>query len=199
MALVLYCATGNQGKLREFRQAAGDGVEIRPYGPLPCPETGATFEANAVQKALCYGKSLAEGLEEAPLVFADDSGLVVDALGGAPGVLSARFAGEGAADEANNALLLEKLRGVPDEGRTARFVGVIALARGSQPLAAFHGAAEGRIVHEPEGAGGFGYDPLFYFPPRGVTFASLTAAEKWRHSHRGQAFRKMLDWLRRDP
>jgi XTP/dITP diphosphohydrolase len=191
MPMELYCGTGNPGKLREFQEAAGAGVVIRPCGPLPCPETGDTFEANAVEKALCYGKSLpAEAL-----LFVDDSGIEVDALNGAPGVYSARFAGEGATDADNNRLLLEKLQGVAD--RAARYVCVIALVQGGEVLAAFRAEAEGRIQDQPQGANGFGYDPYFYFPPAKRTFGQLTPAEKWPHSHRGKAFRKLLDWLAR--
>ena len=193
--MILYCATGNPGKLREFQQAAGEGVEIRPFGPLDCPETGSTFEENAIQKARCYGKALTAESGEPQLLFCDDSGIVVDALDGAPGVYSARFAGPGATDEANNALLLERLRGVPPEQRTARYVCVVALVRGDQALQTFEATAEGVIQDEAAGSGGFGYDPYFRFPPLDCTFAELTAAEKWRHSHRGKAFRAMLDWL----
>jgi len=189
--VTLYCATGNKGKLREFQQAAGPEVEIRAYGPLDCPETGSTFEENAVQKALCYAKALG-GSE---LLFCDDSGLDVDALDGAPGIYSARFAGPGATDEANNALLLEKLRGVPRQKRTARYVCVIALVRGDEVLQTFRATAEGVIQDDAAGSGGFGYDPYFRFPPLECTFAELSAEEKWRHSHRGKAFRAMLGWL----
>ena len=191
----LYCGTGNRGKLREFQQAAGDGLEIRAFGPLPCPEEGDTFEANAVQKALCYGAALERELGREALLFVDDSGLEVDALDGAPGVRSARFASEGATDADNNRLLLERLRGVPSEERNARYVAVVALVRGGRVLNTFRGEVEGRIQDLPEGDGGFGYDPYFFFPPEGRTFASLSAEEKWRHSHRGKAFRALLKWL----
>jgi XTP/dITP diphosphohydrolase len=188
----LYCATGNAGKLREFRTIAGPvEIELVPgFRDLDaCPETGSTFEENAIQKAAWYGP-------HAPgLLFADDSGLEVDALGGAPGVRSARFAGEGAGDAANNRLLLEKLRGSGD--RTARFVCAIALVRGSQVLATFRGAVEGRIIDEPRGEHGFGYDPLFYYPPFGCTFGEADDERKSAVSHRGQALRSMLASLAR--
>ena len=192
MPIELYCATGNKGKLREFQRASGGEFEIKPYGPLPCPETGDTFEANAIQKALCYSKAL--GTEA--LLFADDSGIEVDALDRAPGVHSARFAGEDATDDKNNALLLRKLEGVLDTERTGRFVCVIALVRGSEVLGTFRETAEGLILKDLAGEGGFGYDPLFYFPATGCTFASLGPEQKWQHSHRGKAFRAMVDWLR---
>jgi len=183
----LYCATGNGGKLREFRAITGPvEIELVPgFRDLDaCPETGSTFEENAIQKATWYGP-------HAPgLLFADDSGLEVDALGGAPGVRSARFAGEGAGDAANNRLLLEKLRG--SGNRTARFVCAIALVRGSQVLATFRGAVEGRIIDEPRGEHGFGYDPLFYYPPFGCTFGEADDERKSAVSHRGQALRSML-------
>ena len=195
----LFCATSNPGKRREFQQAAGPDVVIRGLPPVPCPEDGETFEENAKAKALCYGRSVGspagESRREAPLVFADDSGLVVEALGGAPGVHSARFAGPNIGDEANNALLLEKLKGLPSSGRTARFVCCIALTRGGNLLEMFRAEVRGIILEGPVGEGGFGYDPLFFDPELGKSFAQLSLAEKWRVSHRGKAFRKMLVWL----
>jgi XTP/dITP diphosphohydrolase len=187
----LHCGTGNAGKLREFQAAAGASIEIHSVGPLNCPETGDTFEGNAGQKALCYGKALAPD----EFLFVDDSGIEIDALGGAPGVYSARFAGVDATDEDNNRLMLEKLRDVPKSRRGARYVCVIALVRGSEVLATFRAEAEGRIQDDREGTDGFGYDPYFYFPPTACTFAQLAPAEKWQHSHRGKAFRQMLSWL----
>jgi XTP/dITP diphosphohydrolase len=189
----LYCATGNPGKLREFRMAAGpeSGVDIEllaRFGEIPpCVEDGLTFEENAILKARYYGP------HAGGLLFADDSGLAVDALGGAPGVYSARFAGPGATDEANNRLLLEKLKGV--DNRAARFVCVIALVEGERLPRAFRSVVEGRIIDEPRGSGGFGYDPLFYYPPLGCTFGEAPAERKFAVSHRGQALRAMLAWL----
>ena len=195
----LWCATSNAGKLREFQHAAGQDFLLQGLPPQPCPEEGRTFEENAVSKALCYSQALDGGPTGASrLVFADDSGLEVDALGGAPGVLSARFAGPGADDEANNRLLLAKLDGLPVAERAARFVCCIALCRQGLLLRTFHGEARGRILERPLGSGGFGYDPLFYFPPLEKTFAQLSPEEKGRHSHRGQAFRKMLEWIRQE-
>ena len=189
----LYCATGNPGKLREFRQAAqgreGIEIEILPgfEGLPPCEETGSGFEENAVLKARHYGK-YAPG----PL-FADDSGLEVDALGGAPGIYSARFAGSNATDEKNNRLLLERLRG--GTNRNARFVCAIALIEGGQLRGVFHGVVAGRITDEPRGTAGFGYDPLFYYPPFGCTFGEASPEQKFSVSHRGQALRALLDSL----
>jgi XTP/dITP diphosphohydrolase len=185
----LACATGNAGKLREFRLAArGNPVEIEllaNYRAIPpCVEDGATFEENAVIKALHYAP-YAPGL-----LFADDSGLEVDALGGAPGVFSARFAGPHATDEANNRLLLEKLRGVAKS--TARFVCAIALAEGGRIRRVYRGQVEGFIIAEPRGPAGFGYDPLFWSPALGCTFGEATDDQKFALSHRGQALRAML-------
>jgi XTP/dITP diphosphohydrolase len=198
--LTLYCATGNRGKLKEFQLAArqaGIDVDLLPaFREIPeCVEDGATFAENAAIKTKHYAPH-ASGL-----VFADDSGLVVDALGGAPGVYSARFAGPGATDERNNRLLLEKLGGIRD--RRARFVCVIALVRatetGIEACGLFEGSVEGLILEEPRGAGGFGYDPLFYYPPYGCTFGEASEEQKLAVSHRGQAFAKMLQRLAEGP
>jgi XTP/dITP diphosphohydrolase len=185
----LWCATGNAGKLREFRRAAAEaGIEIEglpDFKRIPeCVEDGATFAENAILKARHYAP-YAPGP-----VFADDSGLVVDALDGAPGVYSARFAGPHATDEENNRLLLERLRGVANQ--RARFVCVIALVEGGEVRGLYEGAVEGEMLDAPRGAGGFGYDPLFYYPPFGCTFGEATQQQKLAVSHRGQAFRKML-------
>jgi XTP/dITP diphosphohydrolase len=185
----LYCATGNPGKLREFHLAARHRPDVRigllsDFGRLPpCIETGTTFEENAALKARHYGP-YAPG----PL-FADDSGLEVDALDGAPGVISARFAGPHATDEENNRLLLAKLRGIRE--RSARFVCVIALLE-RQQIRLFRAAVEGIIAQQPRGSGGFGYDPLFYYPPFACTFGEVPAEQKFTVSHRGQALRAML-------
>lgn len=182
----LYCATGNAGKLREFQLHSSISIEPLPHIKQipPCVEDGATFEENAVLKARHYGPYSPGWL------FADDSGLEVDALGGAPGVCSARFAGPDATDQANNRLLLEKLRGV--RNRTARFVCALALVEGEQLRGVWRGAVEGVILDEPRGAGGFGYDPLFYCPPLGCTFAEAGEDRKLSVSHRGQALQAML-------
>jgi XTP/dITP diphosphohydrolase len=185
----LYCATGNAGKLREFRDCSDPArvaIDLLPgFKQLPAVvEDGDTFEANARKKALHYA-ALAPGL-----VFADDSGLEVDALGGAPGVYSARFSGPGATDESNNRLLLERLQGLAN--RRACFICAIALAEGTRVVGVFHGAVDGIILDAPRGTGGFGYDPLFFCPAFGCTFAEATPEQKFSLSHRGQAARAML-------
>jgi XTP/dITP diphosphohydrolase len=189
----LYCATGNAGKLREFQIAAGlapVAIELAPgFRDLPpAVEDGATFEENAVRKALHYSRHVSG------LLFADDSGLEVDALGGAPGVHSARFAGPEATDEANNRLLIEKLRGLAGGGFpfTARFVCRIALVEGDRVAGVYSGKVEGLILEAARGQAGFGYDPLFFYPPFGSTFGEADAARKFEVSHRGQALRAML-------
>lgn len=187
----LFCATGNPGKLREFRMAAGVApveIELVPgfRDMTPAVEDGATFEENAILKAKHYGRHVSG------LLFADDSGLEVDALGGAPGVYSARYSGEGATDEANNRLLLENLRDVPPERRTARFVCAIALVEGDLVRGVWRAAVEGRILAGPRGGKGFGYDPLFYYEPFGCTFGEASDDQKFSVSHRGQALRAML-------
>jgi XTP/dITP diphosphohydrolase len=183
----LWCATTNPGKLREFR-LAGAPVEALPdlRDITPPVEDGATFEENAVLKAAYYSRYTPG------LLFADDSGIEVDALGGDPGVRSARYAREHATDEDNNALLLERLRGNSD--RRARFVCVIALAKAGELLQTFRGVVEGEILESPRGENGFGYDPLFFYPPLSCGFAELSADQKFAVSHRGQALRQMLDY-----
>jgi XTP/dITP diphosphohydrolase len=189
----LYCATTNPGKLREFKKALEGSFDLETLPSLetipPCDETGATFEENAIQKALYYSKHC-EGQ-----LFVDDSGLEVDALGGAPGVYSARFAGPDATDEANNRLLLEQMAGIAD--RTARFVCVVALASGGKLIGTFRGAVEGQLLEAPRGANGFGYDPLFFYPPFGCTFGEVPLSKKMEASHRSQALHAMLAQLHR--
>ncbi len=198
MARVLI-ATSNSGKLRDFRAAAAPhGVEIAPipnFSALPTvAEDGDTFEDNARKKAEHYSR-FAPG----ELVLADDSGLMVDALGGAPGVHSARYAAgpnePNSSDAANNARLLREMEAVAEEQRSARFVCVIAAARDGRTMAILQGEALGRLLRAPRGHGGFGYDPLFYFPALGKTFAELSPEEKAGVSHRGAAFRKFLEWF----
>ncbi|MDR3764741.1 MAG: RdgB/HAM1 family non-canonical purine NTP pyrophosphatase [Acidobacteriota bacterium] len=195
-------ATSNQGKLRDFRGAAhmyGIAVEgLTDFASLPeAVEDGATFEENARKKSEHYSRFAA-----GELVLADDSGLAVDALAGAPGVYSARYAemnGEDVSagrDAANNARLLLELQAVEDARRTGRFVCVISAARDGREVASFRGEAAGVVLHSAQGNGGFGYDPLFYFPSLKKTFAELTAEEKAAVSHRGAALRKFLDWAR---
>jgi len=200
-------ATSNVGKLRDFAGAAAPyGITIATiphFSSLPqVVEDGATFEENARKKAESY--SLAVPGE---LVLADDSGLEIAAIGGTPGVHSARYAARdrqnnephaecNSDDEANNARVLRELKGVPEQNRTARFVCVLAVARDGETLHTFRGTAEGVILDAPRGENGFGYDPLFYFPQIAKTFAELNAEEKARYSHRGIAFRAFLEWYR---
>ncbi|MBZ5664585.1 MAG: RdgB/HAM1 family non-canonical purine NTP pyrophosphatase [Acidobacteriia bacterium] len=196
-------ATSNAGKLRDFAGAAATfGVTIAGiphFASLPqVVEDGTTFEENARKKAEAYSRSV-----PGELVLADDSGLEIDALGGAPGVHSARYAADephtaecNTEDEANNARVLRELANVAAERRTARFVCVLAVARDGHTLHTFRGTAEGVILNTPRGHNGFGYDPLFYFPQIGKTFAELSAEEKSLYSHRGAAFRAFLSWYR---
>jgi len=190
--VILYCATSNPGKLREFmlaaeRLAAGRFTFTPLAGIEPCVEDGVTFEENACRKAVHYSR-YAPGL-----LFAEDSGLEVQALAGAPGVYSARFAGPQATDADNNRLLVERLQGAAD--RAARYVCVVALAERGHVLATFRGQVEGRIVDAPRGVHGFGYDPHFYYEPFGCTFAEAAPEQKLLVSHRGQAVDAMLRYL----
>ncbi|MFZ7112430.1 MAG: XTP/dITP diphosphatase [Desulfatiglandales bacterium] len=186
----LVLATKNEGKIREFKDLlAGFEIQIknlRDFGPIPAiVEDGKTFDENAYKKALMTAKYL--GFP----ALADDSGLVVDALGGAPGVHSARYAGEDASDEANNLKLLRAMEGV--ENRNAHFACVISIAVPWGPALTYEGFCEGEIVHTMTGENGFGYDPVFYYPPLKKTFAQMTREEKNRVSHRGRAMTEMRD------
>ena len=195
-------ATSNPGKLRDFSGAAAThNVSVAGLPNFrslpPVIEDGKSFEENARKKAEQY--SLAAPGE---IVLADDSGLEIDALQGAPGVYSARYAshnpeevGPNTNDDANNARVLNELHGIPSDKRKARFVCVIVAARDGRSLATFRGVAEGVILDHLQGTNGFGYDPMFYFPAIHKTFAELTAEEKAIYSHRGAAFRKALEWL----
>lgn len=190
----LVLASGNSGKLKEYQVlAAGHALELQlleGFSALPeFPEDAPTFAENAAGKALYYSKNSPE------MVFADDSGLVVPSLDGAPGVLSARYAGLGVSSEQRNAKLLGELRGKQGEERAAFFVCVIALALRGLCLAVVSGKVDGEILEQPRGVGGFGYDPVFYFPSMGKAFAELDAEEKNQHSHRGRAFRRLMELL----
>jgi XTP/dITP diphosphohydrolase len=187
----LIIATGNPGKLREF-QALLEGLPFAPIdqasvGVAAPEETGTTFFSNALLKA----RHAAEATGEPAI--ADDSGLEVDALGGAPGVYSARYAGPGADDAANNAKLLRALAGVPPRERRARYRCVLVYLEGPDDLAPLSaiGTWDGYIVDAPRGAGGFGYDPHFWLPDLEMTAAQLDPAEKNRLSHRGRAMREL--------
>jgi XTP/dITP diphosphohydrolase len=192
----LLVVSSNQGKLLEYQALAGpagasiDFAFIPNFDSLPIfEEIWPTFAENAAGKALHYSR-LAEGI-----VIADDSGLVVPALGGAPGVLSARYAGPGASDMDRIHKLLSETRGKKGDDRRARFVCVVAVAETGNMRGLFSAAAEGMILEEPRGQGGFGYDPVFYFPALGKTYAEISREEKNLHSHRGKAFHKALDFL----
>lgn len=202
----LIVATGNPGKLLEFRALLADlPFDIRSLGELGIAspeETGASFLENALLKARhAAAAAAAAELHGAPspdcAAIADDSGLEVDALGGAPGIFSARFAGLGADDAANNAKLRSALAGVPAEQRRARYRCVLAYVAGADdaaPLIA-EGTWEGRILDAPRGSGGFGYDPYFWLPDLGATVAQLDLDAKNRLSHRGVAMRALRDLL----
>ncbi len=216
---LLYLASSNPGKLREFREAASArGIHVKALPgieSLPaCIEDGRTFEENARKKALHYSAYVSGP------VFADDSGISVDVLQGGPGVFSARFARPDATDDENNHKLLQELRRVETAGSSpaslpaareeggippcvenqpsrcaAHYVCVIALAQRGRILCVTEGRADGVILDEPRGTGGFGYDPYFFYAPLGKTFAELKPEEKFAVSHRGEAFRKLLDFL----
>jgi XTP/dITP diphosphohydrolase len=194
---VALAATTNRNKIKEIRQLLDGpglaGLELLTLDAWPdvvAPdETGETFDENARQKAAYYADATGE------LVVAEDSGLEVDALGGAPGVRSARFGGANLPYPEKFALIDRMLRASGDADRTARFVCALALARGSSTLFRARGVITGQIVFPPRGAGGFGYDPIFLYPPYGRTLAEATAAEKADVSHRGQAFRALGAFL----
>lgn len=195
MSRSLLLATTNTGKLREIRDVLeGLDVEVRAlsdYPPVPeAEETGSTFAENARAKALHYAASIGG------LVVAEDSGLEIDALDRAPGVLSARFGGDAARSYPEKFALVYRMlreRGNPES--TARFVCSLALARPGEILFEASGAIEGRITSPPRGSGGFGYDPIFFYPPFGCTLAEVPADRKSSVSHRGQAFGKLRTYL----
>jgi len=195
-ALRLLAASTNRGKVREIREAlAGLPLEVRTLADHPglpvFPETGLTFEENARSKCLFYSRA-AEGL-----VLAEDSGLEVAALNEAPGVYSARFAGAAATDELNIDKVLGLLAGVPPDDRGARFVCCVALALGGRVIAEIRGTVDGMITQERRGREGFGYDPIFYYPPLDRTFGELSPEEKNAVSHRGRALQKLKSFLER--
>ena len=189
-------ATANAGKVAELAEALkGSEYKVQSLETLsdrtPVEETGATFEANARLKAEAYS------LRTPHVVLADDSGLEVDALGGSPGVLSARYGSPTLSDTARCKAILEALTGTPDAERTARFRCVLAVAKGGRTLATFDGVVEGTILRQPRGGSGFGYDPIFFHAPSGKAFGELTREEKEKVSHRGVAIRKFLAAVRR--
>lgn len=190
-------ASSNPGKLKEFQQLlANAGLDVRPqseFNVVDAEETGLSFVENAILKArnACEATGLA--------ALADDSGIEVDALNGAPGIYSARFAGEGANNASNNQKLLQQLTGVPDAERTARYQCVLVYMRHAAdptPLIC-QGSWEGRILTAPAGDGGFGYDPLFYVPTHDCAAAELSKAEKSQISHRAVALKQLLQTLQK--
>jgi XTP/dITP diphosphohydrolase len=194
----LYLASSNPGKLAEFRALAATCAPSLPVALALLPdfdarpgfeENAPSFAENAAGKALHYSR-LQEGI-----VFADDSGLVVPALGGAPGVHSARYAGGDATDSQRIEKLLGEMRGKKGGERAAYFVCAIAAAARGRAMAIVTDRVEGEILEAARGSGGFGYDPIFHFPAAKKTFAELSAEEKNQHSHRGKAFRKLLTAL----
>ncbi len=190
-------ASSNAGKVREINELlAGSGLEVLPqteFGVADIEETGLSFVENAILKARNAARHT--GLP----AIADDSGLEVDALNGAPGIYSARYAGEGASDRDNLEKLLDALHDVPEQRRTARFQCLMVYMRhGLDPTPLiFQGTWEGRILFEPRGSGGFGYDPVFFVPDQGCASAELPAGVKNRLSHRGQALRRLVAALER--
>jgi XTP/dITP diphosphohydrolase len=205
MGLHLYAATSSKGKLRDFATAAtAHDVLIEPLpglATIPAPEEdGASFQANATLKAVYYSRFAPDHL-----VLADDSGLEVDALNGAPGVRSARFAADAGLTDSpdandntdvwNNMVLLQRLARIPAEKRTARYRCVLVAARDGQPLYTAEGAVEGLLLDAPHGTGGFGYDPLFYLPELQLTMAEIDLETKHTLSHRGRAFAALLNQL----
>ena len=194
MATRLILATENEHKVREIRELLSDlGVEVAHLGELPDPpqltETGETFAENECEKALACARATGE------LCLADDSGLMVDALGGAPGVRSARYAGEGATQQELVAKLLAELTGVPEAERTARFVCALSLCGPEGEIGRWEGRVEGLITLDPRGDGGFGYDPVFLYPPAGATFAQMRPDEKNAVSHRARALAQFREDL----
>jgi XTP/dITP diphosphohydrolase len=207
MQLLLYVATTNPGKLRDFEVAATPHARDVAFARLPGmemieppAEDGVTFEENARIKAIEYSRH-----SLGTIVLADDSGLEVDALHGAPGVRSARYAADAGLhsepydrtddDTRNNVFLLENMRDVPQPRRTARYRCVLAAARDGECIAVAHGTVEGTILDAPRGSGGFGYDPLFYIPELHQTMAEISLEEKYKVSHRRHALRRLLTQL----
>ncbi len=192
-AVQLFVASSNAHKLSEYRALSAGQLEVLPvpnFDRLPVfEETAPTFSENAIGKALYYGH-LTQGF-----LIADDSGLVVPALGGAPGVQSARYAGPNASSADRITKLLVAMRDVAPDHRRARFVCVIALVENGDVRGVFSASVEGEITEAPRGQAGFGYDPVFFYPPLRKTFAELSGEEKNRHSHRGIAARKAMDYL----
>ena len=195
-SISILIATRNQGKVEEISKLLheiGLAFPIRSLSDQGIeddfPETGQTFLENASGKALFYNRFVPDWL-----TIADDSGLMVDALNGEPGVYSARYSGPDATDARNNSKLLKNLAGIED--RSARFVTTVSLARHGRILASFDGDVKGQIIDTPRGQNGFGYDPIFFYPPQQKTFAELSTEVKNRISHRAEAIRKLISYLK---
>ena len=190
----LIFATGNMGKVNEFRQMLGEDYEILSMKDLDVDvdivEDGNSFEENAVIKARAVAAATGR------MVLADDSGFEVDALNGEPGIYSSRYLGEDTPYSIKNAEILKRCENVPDEERGARFVCVIACAQPDGQVETVRGVIEGKLAYEPKGENGFGYDPIFFYPERGMTTGEMEPEEKNAISHRGQAVRKMVELLK---
>ena len=198
LPMKLILATNNAHKVREIFEILGaefpDMVTLKQAGlEIDVEEDGSTFAENAIKKAEEVLK-----FSGYPAALADDSGLIVDELGGAPGVYSARYAGEGHNDADNNAKLMRDMAGVPTERRTCRFASAVALAREGKETICVMGYAEGILLTEARGQNGFGYDPYFFYPPFGKSFAELSAEEKNSVSHRKHALEALLEVLRQE-
>ena len=198
LPMKLILATNNAHKMREIFEILGaefpDMVTLKQAGlEIDVEEDGSTFAENAIKKAEEVLK-----FSGYPAALADDSGLIVDELGGAPGVYSARYAGEGHNDADNNAKLMRDMAGVPTERRTCRFASAVALAREGKETICVMGYAEGILLTEARGSNGFGYDPYFFYPPFGKSFAELSAEEKNSVSHRKHALEALLEVLRQE-
>ena len=192
MSKKIIFATGNEGKLNEIREIMKGFkiISMKEAGvDVDVEENGTTFEENAAIKA----RAIAERIDEDAIVMADDSGLEVDALGGEPGVYSARYLGEDTSYDIKNADIIRRLEGVPDDKRTARFVCAICAVFPDGSERTVRGTIEGVIAREPKGENGFGYDPIFYVPELGCTTAELDPVKKNEISHRGRALKKSLD------
>ena len=191
----IFLATTNNGKVSELKDMLGDGFEIfclKDFpGITPAVEDGTTFAENAIKKATHAAQFTKMW------TLADDSGLAVDALDGAPGIYSARFAGEDSNDNANNTKLLNLLQNVPQEKRTARFISAVAVVSPQGETKVFEGACEGRILFDAEGNGGFGYDPLFYSNDLQKSFGTASFAEKNAVSHRSRAMKQACAYLKK--
>ena len=194
----LIIASNNANKIREIRQILGARYELfslKDAGiDIDVVEDGDTFAENAIKKA----EEVLHAAQDFDAALADDSGLVVDALDGAPGVYSARFAGEGKSDAANNEKLLRLMQDIPWENRTCRFACAVAFARKDQPTICEMGYCEGRLLDAPRGENGFGYDPLFYYEPAGMSFAEIPAEEKNQVSHRRNALENLKTALQKE-